>query len=248
LEQVDLAALERYQAEMDKRGYQASTRNRKTYAIKTFFKYLQRQGAVAHNAASQLVAPQPKKREPRFLSEEEYKALLRACSHHPRDAAIVELFLQTGMRLSELANLTLNDVELPRKISRAPDAIGTVRVTRKRGKVQTIPLNYKACQALKTWLSVRPNVDTRALFVTKFRTSMSRRAIQYTIEKYLDLAKISNASVHTLRHTMATHHVAKGTDLKTIQETLGHESLETTTIYVALAKQAQRKALQENAL
>ena len=248
LDQVDLPALERYQAEMDRRGYQASTRNRKTYAIKAFFKYLHRQGAVAQNVAGELVAPQPKKREPRFLSEEEYKGLLRACSHHPRDAAIVELFLQTGMRLSELAGLTLEDVELPRKISRDPDNIGTVRVTRKRGKVETIPLNYKACQALKTWLSVRPDVAPRALFVTKFRTPMSRRAIQYTVEKYLKLAQIPNASVHTLRHTMATHHVARGTDLKTIQETLGHESLETATIYVALAKQAQRKALQENAL
>ena len=248
LDEVDLAALERYQAEMDRRGYQASTRNRKTYAIKSFFNYLHRQGAVAQNVARELVAPQPKKREPRFLSEEEYKGLLRACSHHPRDAAIVELFLQTGMRLSELASLALDDVQLPRKISREPDNIGTVRVTRKRGKVQTIPLNYKACQALKTWLSVRPKVDHPALFVTKFRTPMSRRAIQYTIEKYLKLAQIPNASVHTLRHTMATHHVAKGTDLKTIQETLGHESLETTTIYVTLAKHAQRKALQENAL
>jgi site-specific recombinase XerD len=67
---------------------------------------------------------------------------------------------------------------------------------------------------------------------TEFQTPMSLRAIQYTVEKYLKLANIPNASVHTLRHTMATHHIAKGTDLKTIQETLGHESLGTTTIYI----------------
>lgn len=248
LDEIDCQALERYQAEMDRRGYAASTRNRKTYAIKSFFHFLRRQGLVVENVANDLVAPQPPKREPRFLSEAEYTKLLRVCSHHPRDAAIIESFLQTGMRLSELANLRIEDIELPKKISRDPEHIGTVRVTRKRGKTQAIPLNYKACQALKTWLKIRPAVDQPALFVTKFQTPMSIRAIQYTIEKYLKLADIPNASVHTLRHTMATHHVAKGTDLKTIQETLGHESLETTTIYIALAKQAQRKALQENAL
>ncbi|HMN27659.1 MAG TPA: tyrosine-type recombinase/integrase, partial [Caldilineaceae bacterium] len=145
-------------------------------------------------------------------------------------------------------NLALADIELPKKISREPDHVGLVRVIRKRGKTQAIPLNYKACQALKTWLNVRPPIDDPAVFVTKFKTPMSKRAIQYTIEKYLRLANIPNASVHTLRHTMATHHIAKGTDLKTIQEMLGHERLETTTLYIALAKQSQRKALQEHAL
>ena len=76
---------------------------------------------------------------------------------------------------------------------------------------------------------------------------MSPRAIQYLAKKYLDEAGIEGASVHTLRHTMATHHVAQGTDLKTVQETLGHTNLATTAIYVSLAKSAQRKALQENA-
>jgi site-specific recombinase XerD len=77
---------------------------------------------------------------------------------------------------------------------------------------------------------------------------MSKRAVQYTVSKYLRAADIKNASVHTLRHTHATHHVFRGTDLKTIQETLGHASLETTARYIALAKNAQRKALQQNAL
>jgi integrase/recombinase XerC len=84
--------------------------------------------------------------------------------------------------------------------------------------------------------------------VTKFKAPMTRRAIQYTVSKYLQMTGIKNASVHTLRHTMATHHISRGTDLKTVQETLGHASLSTTAIYVSLAKNAQRKALQEHAL
>ena len=91
-------------------------------------------------------------------------------------------------------------------------------------------------------------MDHDALFVTKFKAPMSSRAIQYRVKKHLDEAGIKGASVHTLRHTMATHHVARGTDLKTLQETLGHADLATTSIYVSLAKKAQRRALQENAL
>ncbi len=146
--EVGLPDLEAYQAELDRRGYKASTRERKTYAIKTFFKWLHRQGLVAGNVASQLIPPRPQKTEPRYLSKSEYQALLRACSHQPRDAAIITVYLQTGMRLSELARLTLDDVKLPKRINRDPDNMGWVRVTRKGGKTKEIPLNYKACQSL----------------------------------------------------------------------------------------------------
>jgi integrase/recombinase XerC len=248
VDQVGLSELEAYQAEMDRRGYAASTRERKTYAIKTFFKFLHHQGITREHIATRLIPPRREMREPRFLSEQEYQQLLRAASHNARNAAIIELFLQTGMRLSELARLTLADLEIPKRITRDPDNTGLVRILRKRGKTQTIPLNYKACQAVASYLRVRPAVAHDTLFVTKFKTPMSKRAVQYTITKYLQEVGITNASTHTLRHTMATHHVARGTDIKTLQETLGHERLETTAIYVSLAKTAQRKALQEHAL
>jgi site-specific recombinase XerD len=248
IDQVSLQDLESYQAEMDRRDYKASTRERKTYAIKTFFKFLHHQAIIADDVAGRLIPPRPEKREPRFLSEEEYQLLLRVCSHHPRDAAIIEVLLQTGMRLSELAKLTLSDVEIPKRITRDPDNTGSVRVRRKGNKTQVIPLNYKACQALAAWLKVRPDVDYDALFVTKFKAPMSPRAIQYRVKKYLDEAGIKGASVHTIRHTFGTHHAARGTDLKTIQEMMGHADLATTSIYVHLAKKAQRQALQEHAL
>jgi site-specific recombinase XerD len=248
LAQVSRQDLEAFLAEMDRRGYRASTRNRKAHALKSWFAYLEECGVTGENLARKLVPPAERRSEPRFLSAAEYKELQLACRNHPRDAAMVELFLQTGMRLSELARLTLDDVELPRRISRHPDDIGTVRVIRKGGQVATIPLNHKACRAVKSWLEARPDVEHRALFVTKFGTAMQPRAIQQTIQKYLKEVGIAGASVHTLRHTMATHHVAQGTDLRTVQETLGHASLETTALYVSLAKQVQRKALQEHAL
>src|SRR5947209_2655852 len=107
LDQVSLQHLEAYQAELDRRSYKASTCERKTYAIKALFAFLERHGIIQENVATRLIPPPLTKREPRFLSKDEYQRLLRACSHHPRDAAIIETFLQTGMRLSELARLTI---------------------------------------------------------------------------------------------------------------------------------------------
>ncbi len=161
---VGLGDLESYQAEMDRRGRKPSTRQRKTYAIKSLFRFLEHQGVIAENVASGLVPPRPEKREPRFLSEEEYRRLLRVCSHEPRDAAIIEVLLQTGMRLSELAGLTMTDVEIPKRITRNPDNTGTVRVLRKGGKTQLIPLNYKVCLAQAaagggSWRPIRDQVQ-----------------------------------------------------------------------------------------
>ncbi len=167
---------------------------------------------------------------------------------HLRDAAIIELFLQTGMRQSELTGLRVSDVELPSRPSQDPDNVGLAKVTRKGGKRVSIPLNYKVCRALTAWLKVRPKVEYDPIFLTKYRIPLSKRAVQRLVAQYLAEARIEGASVHSLRHTMATHHVAAGTDLKTLQETLGHANLATTAMYVQLAKQAQRRALQENAL
>lgn len=98
---------------MDQRGYEPSTRRRKTYAIKTFFTFLHQQGITLTNVADRTIPPSLKKQEPRFLSEDEYKRVLRVCSHNARDAAIIEVLLQTGMRLSELAGRKTTDIELP---------------------------------------------------------------------------------------------------------------------------------------
>ena len=97
-------------------------------------------------------------------------------------------------------------------------------------------------------MKVRPEVDHEALFVTKFGKPMGPRAFQYTVKKHLKEAGIKGASVHTLRHTFATHHVARGTDLRTVQEALGHADLKTTSIYVQLAREVMKRELQEHAL
>lgn len=245
---VDLQHLEAYMAELDRKDYAGTTRRRKTSSIKSFFGFLKQYGYVTNNVAERLIPPAREHKEPRVLTIREYQALLRACSHDIRDAAIIELLLQTGIRLSELARLTLDDIELPKRISRDPSNTGSVSVHGKGRKERTITLNHKACKALNAWLKIRPDVDNNSLFVSKFLEPMSPRAYEYVVKKYLREAGIKGASVHTLRHTFATHHVAKGTSLRTIQEALGHADLKTTSIYVQLARDAMNKELQEHAL
>ncbi len=248
LEEVSQRDLEAYLAELDRRGYAGTSRKRKTYAFKSFFGFLHQSGYTDVNVTERLIPPKIEQKEPRVLSKREYEALLRACSHHPRDSAIMELLLQTGIRLSEIARLTLDDIELPARISQDPATVGRLHVVGKGRKDRWIPLNYKACRALKTWLKVRPEAPHNALFATKFQAPMGARAFQWVVKKHLTEGGIKGASVHTLRHTFATHHVAQGTSLRTVQEMLGHADLKTTSIYVQLSQEVVRKELQEHAL
>jgi site-specific recombinase XerD len=232
----------------DTRGYAGSSRRRKTYALKSFCAFLYRNDWTPKDISEDLIPPRAEQREPRVLSKAEYEGLLRACSHSPRDGAVVELLLQTGLRLSEVARLSLEDVQLPGRIARDSDTLGRVHIVGKGRKERWIPLNYKACRALKSWLDARDSVPSDALFITKFGKGLGPRAIQQLVGKYLDEAGIRGASVHTLRHTFATHHVAQGTSLRTVQEVLGHADLKTTSIYVQLAQEAVKRELQEHAL
>jgi len=245
--EVWLGSLQGYLAELDRRGLAGATRRRKTYAVKSFFSFLYRSGQLPDNPAEQLIPPRSEQKEPRVLSKVEYQALLRACSHHPRDAAIIELLLQTGIRLSELTRLELGDVELPGRITKDADTVGRLHILGKGRKDRWLPLNHKVCRAIKTWLEVRPTA-TAALFVTKFGQPIGPRGVQQLVRRYLTEVGIAGASVHTLRHTFATHHVAQGTSLRTVQDVLGHASLKTTSIYVQLAQEAVKRELQEHAL
>jgi integrase/recombinase XerC len=246
--QVSRRHLDGYLAELDRRGYGGATRRRKVASIRSYFGFLQDAGMIAVSPALKLIPPEREHMQPRVLSEAEYKRLLDEVRGDIRDQAIIELLLQTGLRLSEVARLHVNHMSLPTKISKEPGYVGSVTVLGKGRKQRSVTLNYKACRAINNYLRIRPDVDDTHLFITKFKKGIGPRGIEKLVEKYLKEAGIQNASVHTLRHTFATHTVKKGTKLEVVRQALGHESLETTSIYVHLAREMMDKELQENAL
>jgi integrase/recombinase XerC len=240
--------LDRYLSELDRRGFAGSTRRRKVASIRSFFGFLQDAGAIQLSPALKLIPPERERPEPRVLTEGEYKRLLETVRGDIRDLAIIELVLQTGLRLSEVARLHVNHIDLPAKISKEPGFVGSVTVLGKGRKQRSVTLNYKACRAIKNYLALRPDSEDTHLFLTKYRKGISPRSIEKLLTKHLKEAGIPNASVHTLRHTFATHNVRRGTKLEVVRQALGHESLETTSIYVHLAREMMDKELQENAL
>lgn len=249
ISQVTKPLVERYLAELDRRGQAGSTRKRKTSSVRSFLTFLYEDGYIANNLASRLIPPKTEQKQPRVLTEDEYKRLLRACAHETRDGAIIELLLQTGIRLSELTRLTVNDIDLPARIKRDPSTVGILHVRAGKGRRdRDLALNYKACRALRAYLKVRPEVEYPDVFINKFKEPLSARGVQKVVQKYLDEAGIHGASTHSLRHTFGTHHVAKGTSLRTVQEALGHQDLKTTSVYVSLAREVMNKELQEHAL
>lgn len=245
---VTLNDLNGYLAYLDTQNLAGASRSRKTSTIKSFFSYMEEIGYISFDISKRLIPPKKATIPPRVLSEGEYKRLQLAVANEPRDAAIIELLLQTGVRLSELAGLTINDIELPNKISQDEGDIGSITVRGKGRKTRVLTLNYKVCKTIKNWLRIRPDYGIPALFLSKFRTPITAIGFQWIVKKYLDEAGITGAHVHTLRHTFGTHMVKKGTNLRVVQEMLGHNDLRTTSIYVSLARELMDKQVQANAL
>ena len=171
---VGLRDLQHFMAELDRKRLAPSSRNRKTYAIKTFFGFLYQSGYLRENPAGELIPPAIPQKERRFLREEEYLALL-AQAHETRDRAILEVFLQTGLRLLELTQLSVSDLELPRRITKDPENVGFLKVRRKRGKEVLLPLNWKACEALSAWIAERRRYSGGTPRSRRYLSASSRR-------------------------------------------------------------------------
>ena len=193
------------------------------------------------NPAAKVSPPNGEKRNPTILYQHEYKALLYEARNNLRDLAILQTFLQTGIRVGELCNLTLEDIDL--------EARELIVRQGKGAADRSIPLTEKAVEALKAYLDIRPQTDTRAVFLSKHNTPLDERSVNYMVKKYVKKAGIKKpVSVHTLRHTCATHKADKGMSLTDLQAILGHRRLETTYKYLHLAKTSLRDQMEATAL
>jgi integrase/recombinase XerD len=250
--EVGLSDLQRYLADTDRRKLSASTRNRRTWAIKKLFRFLFTSQYLKENPAEKLVPVAVVRRDPSFLTEQEYTRFLEVV-HEPRDRAIIMLYLQVGMTCSEVAGLCVVDVSLPSQITAQSDDVGFVQVKRRRG-TQHLPLNWKVSDTLSTWLDERAAIDTtevlitEALFISGHYKTMTKSAIQKMIKRYEKKAGLRGVNSRKLRHTMATHYLAKGGDIQATQELLGLHTLKQMGVYVKAANKVQRKMVQELAL
>ena len=233
----------------------AATRARKISTIRIFFKYLsQKTSLIDTNPAQNLETPKQDKRIPKYLSLDDSKKLLDVTANEDkdnrnkeRDFAIITLFLNCGMRLSELVGINIKDINF---------SDCKLNVIGKGNKERTIYLNKACMNAINSYLVVRPHEGIKfnsrdALFLSERRERISNRTVQYTVEKELKRAGLdtNKYSVHKLRHTAATlMHQYGNVDIRALQELLGHESISTTEIYTHVNNEQVREAVEKNPL
>jgi integrase/recombinase XerC len=220
------------------------TRVRKLAALRKFFTFLEENKVISVNPAITVKGARREQKEPGILYKEQYKALLYEASDHPRDYAIIMTFLQTGIRLSELATLAIEDVDVDHKIL-------TVRQGKGK-KDRQIPLVDEVVKALRNYLRYRNTqlvLDDEICFLAKNGTSLNVSSVKYIVAKYVKQAGIrKKVSVHTLRHTFGAHKADKQMGIATLQELMGHKKKETTLKYIHLARTNLRQEMVQTAL
>jgi site-specific recombinase XerD len=223
--------LQAFMTRLGQNGYTAKSISRKTNSTKTFFRFLKQQGYITEDPANLLAHPKFETPPPRILSKTEYRALRDASRGDVRTSAIVELLLQTGIRIGELTGLKLSDVRIDDKKKEGVLHVSTA------GAERDIPLTKAAIDALKAYLAVRPQSDNDTLFITKTGKPLLVRNIRTSIDRYLRVAGVKNARVNDLRHTWIAHHIKEGTSLLVISQLAGHKRLATTEKYLKYIEQ-----------
>ena len=241
LEQIDNLTIREFLGLLFQQNSRRSSVARKLAAIRSFMKYLAGRGVIPRNPAKNVATPRQEKRLPDHLSLDTVLELLAApetvTALGIRDRAILELFYATGIRVSELVGLNLEDLDLDG---------GFARVVGKGRKERIVPFGRKAGEAIVSWLVVRPGICRRAtsssrtaaqetgdaLFLNNRGTRLTVRGVSGIVDRHVvRLAQRLRVHPHTLRHTFATHMLNAGADLRSIQELLGHQTLSTTQRY-----------------
>ena len=243
---VDRVGLRGFLGELQRKGLAKRSAARSLSAVRSLFRYLHEHHGIANGVARAAKVPKLDKRLPTYMEKEQTERLfawaeMRASGDEfqpLRDLAILELFYSTGMRLSELAGLTLEALDL---------LSDQARVRGKGRKERIVPVGTRAVLALRRYLNAReavvklPGADRRAVFVTRRGRRLAPRSIQQAMHRMFDAVGGDELRVHSLRHTFATHMLDAGADLRAVQELLGHASLTTTQVYTHTSVERLKK-------
>lgn len=247
LDDIDRKVLRRFLADLHAKNCHKSTIVRRISSLRTFFKFAHRQGLIKQNPAEDLESPKTDKRLPVSLSYDQVKKLFDQPDTSDylgfRDRAILELFYSSGLRVSELVALNRNDFD-------AKDLL--IKIRGKGKKERLIPITQNAATWITSYLNHverhqdieghQAQNDPEAIFLNKLGTRLSSRSVDRSFEKYLKASGIAGkVTPHTIRHTIATHWLENGMDLKTIQEMLGHHSVAATTIYTRVSAKLKKE-------
>ena len=229
---LDSEHIRSWSAASFRRGLSSSSIQRRLSAIRTFFRYLMREKHVKNNPVQSVSAPKAPRRLPGNLDADRMARLLDISGEGPvvaRDRAMLELLYSSGLRLKELTDLNLGEVDLRDQ---------TVRVTGKGNKDRIIPVGRHAVKAIRAWLKQRPGLadqDEQALFVSKRGGRLSRRGVQARVKHWAGRQGIdARVYPHLFRHSFATHVLESSHDLRGVQELLGHANISTTQVYTHL--------------
>lgn len=211
----------------------SSSVNRKISSLKSFYLFLLKKKLIRYSPFSEVISPKQEKYLPASMSESEVEKLLNSPDVskdiEQRDKAMIEMLYATGMRISELVNLKITDIDMNRSV---------IKVMGKGSKERLIPFGESASEALFNYLKIRKDSSSKEVFISNRGRKITRVAFWQRIKVYLlrENLKIS-ISPHTLRHAFATHLLNRGADLRSVQLLLGHSDLSTTQIYTHIAKQ-----------
>lgn len=234
-------------SKISKRGLSATSRARKIAAIRAFYKYLEKKARVINsNPMNDLETPKIRRSLPRYLSLNESLSLLEHIDgpFRERDYCIITIFLNCGLRVSELCGIDLTDIREDQ-----------LRVIGKGNKERVVYLNDACISAINTYLEIRSQIkdikpaDRNALFISKKKNRISTETVKWLVKKYCSFAGLDpKISVHKLRHTSATLMYRNGVDVRVLQEILGHQNLNTTEIYTHVEEDDLRTAAKINPL
>jgi integrase/recombinase XerD len=224
---LNLPHLVHYFAELEKRGFTGSTRKRKTISIRSFLSFLHMENYILSDVGKRLIPPYVESWKPKVLTIEESNRLLNCSKKNIRDYAIIQLLLQTGIKLSELVNLRLRDF--------IKDAHGQVEYLwisgKQKGKDRSLALSNDAINALSKYVKCRRSSDVDHCFLNRSGFQLGKRGAEKVIEKYMKLAGIKNRSVKSLRHTFGINLGTKGVSLKQIGKIMGIRDPRSLNIY-----------------